>query len=643
MDLHEVKRMENRNVTEPGSGKSQFGLMSTRRFAPFFWTQFLGAFNDNVFRNGLMIMIAYGAGRVISGNSNIWINVAAGLFILPFFLFSAMAGQLADKFEKSVLIQWIKIAEIVIMSCAAITFLFENCYLLILLLFLMGSQSAFFGPIKYSIIPDHLAPDEIIGGNAMVEMGTFVAILLGLVTGNLLNPIQLPPAWIGVAVILIASAGWLASREIPRAAPPSPDLKIDWNPFTQTWETIQFARKKRSVYLSILAISWFWFLGMAYLTQLPNFTRQIMASSEDVYTLLLTIFSAGIGIGSLLCEKLSDRKIELGLVPLGTLGITLFGIDLFFAYNTPTVSHLMGIHEFLRSPGSIHLIVDFTMIGIFGGFYIVPLFAFVQMWTPPEYRARVIAANNILNALFMVIAAVAGGVLIGVAGLTIPQFFFAMIIANILITGVIFILVPEFVMRFLIWIAVHTFCRVRHEGLDRVPDQGGGVLVCDSARGVDVLRIAGASRRPIRFVVPGTLYNTFFLYFIFRIGRAIPVARQSGDEGGVRQILEKIAAALDNDELICILTGTPKPQDRPVAEITAAIEKMIAKNRAPVIPLALSRTQGWLSGGTNKASSGGPGLLGSRALLSVGEAVVPPAAAAKCLYEKMQAAAEATG
>lgn len=636
--------MEHRNVTEPESGKSQFGLMATRRFAPFFWTQFLGAFNDNVFRNGLMIMIAYGAGRVISGNSNIWINVAAGLFILPFFLFSAMAGQLADKFEKSVLIQWIKIAEIVIMSCAAITFLSENCYLLILLLFLMGSQSAFFGPIKYSIIPDHLAPDEIVGGNAMVEMGTFVAILLGLVTGNLLNPIQLPPAWIGIAVILIASAGWLASRLIPKAPAPSPDLKIDWNPFTQTWETIQFARKKRSVYLSILAISWFWFLGMAYLTQLPNFTRQIMASSEDVYTLLLTIFSAGIGIGSLLCEKLSDRKIELGLVPLGTLGITLFGIDLFFAYKTPTVSHLMGIHEFLKSPGSIHLIVDFTLIGIFGGFYIVPLFAFVQMWTPPEYRARVIAANNILNALFMVIAAVAGGVLIGVAGLTIPQFFFAMIIANIVITGAIFILVPEFVMRFLIWISIHTVCRVRHEGLDRVPDQGGAVFVCDSAGSTDVLRIAGACRRPVRFVVPRELYHTFFLHFIFRVGRAIPVAPGSENRGELHRVMEEIAAALDNGELVCILTEGAGLQESEIAEIAGAIEKMIAKNRVPVIPLALSRIQGPFSGRTNKASSQRrPGLLGSRALLFVGEAVVPPAAAAQCLYEKMQAAAEETG
>jgi len=377
---------------------SQFGLMTTRRFAPFFWTQFLGAFNDNVFRNGLLIMIAYGTGSMLSEKSDIFINVAAGLFILPFFLFSATAGQIADKYEKSVLIQRIKLLEIAIMGLAAVAFYVNSSIALILLLFLMGTQSTFFGPIKYSIIPDHLKPDEIVGGNALVEMGTFVAILLGLITGNLLNPVAHSPLWIGGAVCVVAVLGWLASRAIPSAAAPSPGLKINWNPVTQTWKTLQYARSIHSVFLSILAISWFWFLGTAYLTQFPNFTREVLRSTEDVYTLLLTVFSAGIGLGSMLCERLSGRKVELGLVPLGSIGISLFGIDLFFACPAFQTDHLMGIREFLLSAGSVRVLLDLLMIGIFGGFYIVPLFAFIQTRTAPEYRARVIAANNILNA-----------------------------------------------------------------------------------------------------------------------------------------------------------------------------------------------------------------------------------------------------
>ncbi|MCP4625254.1 MAG: MFS transporter, partial [bacterium] len=447
---------------------------------PFFGTMFFGAFNDNVFRNALVTFIVFFGASASSGNNpHILVNLVAFLFILPFFLFSATAGQIADKYEKSSLIRRIKLFEIVIMLLAAIAFYYKSISFLIVLVFLMGSQSAFFGPIKYSIIPDHLKPDEIVGGNAMVEMGTFVAILLGLIlgvdlakmsnTGNSLN--------IGFAVCLIACIGWLMSLFIPKADPPAPGLKININPITQTWKTIRLSRKVHSVFLSILAIAWFWFLGMAYVTQMPKFTSDVLHGTEDVYKWLMVTFTVGIALGSLLCERLSDKKVELGLVPLGSIGLSIFGFDLFRAYASPDVDQLMGIGRFLETKGSFRVFADLLFIGVFGGFYSVPLFAFIQKRTAAEYRARVIAASNILNALFMAASNLAAMFLLALMNVSIPQFFLILAILNIMVAIYIFTVVPEFTMRFLIWILSHTMYRVSHKHLDYIPDEGPAVLV----------------------------------------------------------------------------------------------------------------------------------------------------------------------
>lgn len=569
-------------------GESQFGLMRVKRFAPFFWTQFLGAFNDNVFKNGLLIMIAYGSGAAAGGESDIMINAAAGLFILPFFLFSATAGEMADKYEKSRLIRRLKLLEILIMGFGALAFYFQSIFWLTILLFLMGTQSAFFGPIKYSIIPDHLHPDEIVGGNAMVEMGTFVAILIGLVTGNLLNPVELSPVWIGGAVCLVAVAGWMASRGIPTASAPSPDLAVHWNPLTQTWAAIGYARKIHSVFLSVLAISWFWFLGMAYLTQLPNYTRDVLKSSQDVYTLLLTVFSAGIGLGSLLCEKMSGRKVELGLVPLGSIGISLFGVDLFFAYTPPhDVTGLMGIGAFLQTPGSVRVLADLLLIGVFGGFYIVPLFAFTQMRTKPAWRARVIAANNILNALLMVISAVAGAVFLGLMDLTIPEFFLVLAVMNAAAAVYIYTVVPEFVMRFLIWIITHTMYRIRHVNLDAIPDEGPAVLVCNHVSFMDGLILGGACRRPIRFVMFEPIFRIPVLKFIFKTGKAIPIASRKDNEAVYLNAFEEISKALEDGDVVCVFPEGKLTRDGEIDEFKPGVEKIIARNPVAVIPIAL--------------------------------------------------------
>jgi 1-acyl-sn-glycerol-3-phosphate acyltransferase len=602
--------------------RSQFGLLTVRRFGPFFWTQFLGAFNDNVFKNALIILIAFQAKAAV--DSNILINLAAGLFILPFFLFSAMAGQISDRYEKSMLIRRIKFMEIVIMGCAAAAFYLDSLTLLLAMLFFMGAQSAFFGPVKYSIIPQHLKPGELVGGNAMVGMGTFVSILLGTMTGGVLIQLEHGGEWIGAAVCAVALAGWLASCAIPPAPSASPGLKLDLNPITQTWKTIGYARKVHSVFLSVLGISWFWFLGSAYLTQIPNFTKQVLRGSEGVVTLLLTMFSIGIGAGSLLCERLSGRKVELGLVPLGSLGLSLFGLDLFLACQTPTVETLMTVSEFLAADGSFRVLTDLVLIGIFGGFYIVPLNAFVQMRTEPGIRARVIAANNILNALFMVCSTVVGIVLLGILKLSILQFFLMIAVGNILVALYIYSVVPEFAMRFLIWILTHTLYRVRHEGMDHIPDEGPAVLVCNHVSYVDGLLIAGSCRRPIRFVMFEPIYRLPVLNFIFRTGKAIPIASQKLNPDVYNTAFEEIASALDAGDLICIFPEGRLTPDGQIGEFKPGIEKIINRNPVPVVPMALRGLWGsFFSNRGGKAMSRKPRRFWSKVEISVGEPIAP--------------------
>ncbi len=621
--------------------RSQFGLLAVRRFAPFFWTQFFGAFNDNVFRNALILVIAYGAGREAAVAPHTLVNLAAGLFILPFFLFSATAGQLADKYDKSRYIRRVKLMEIVIMTCAAVAFFFNSLIFLMLLLFLMGTQSTFFGPVKYSIIPQHLSRDELVGGNAMVEMGTFVSILLGTMAGGILVGLSNGRIWIGAAIVFVAVMGWLASLRIPPAPSGSPELAVNWNPLTQTWKTIRFAREVHSVFLSILGISWFWLLGMAYLTQIPNFTRDVLRSDEGVVTLLLTMFSVGIGVGSLLCEKLSGRRVELGLVPLGSIGLSLFGIDLFLAYDPPAVVELMGVREFIATDGALRVLADLILIGVFGGLYIVPLFAFIQMRTESKLRARVIAANNIINALFMVLSTGGAILLLGVIGLTVPQFFLVLALANIAVALYIFTVVPEFVMRFLIWMLTHTVYRVKHKNLDRIPEDGPAVLVCNHVSYVDGLLIAGSVRRPIRFVIFEPIYRLPVLHFIFRTGKAIPITSERFDPEVYHRAFQEIDAALSAGELICIFPEGRLTGDGEIDRFRPGIEKIVRRHPVPVIPLALRGLWGSFFSREGGAAMKRPfRRIWSRIELVAGEPVSPEAVSADDLRARVAALRE---
>jgi len=432
----------------PSRDRSQFALFGSRRFAPFFFTQFCGAFNDNLFKNALLLLAAFAGALRTDMDRDVLINLAAGLFVLPFFLFSATAGQFADKYEKSRIIRVVKLAEIAIMGAGAVALYLGHMVGLLAVLFCMGTQSAVFGPVKYAIIPQYLRDEELIGGNAQVEMGTFVAILGGTIGAGVLFTTQTPTLWIMVSVLVLAILGYASSRFIPIALPTNPNLKVDWNPLRATWRNLRSARENRAVFYSILGISWFWFLGSLYLTQLPNFSSEILHGSETVVTLMLTLFSVGIALGSPLCERMSGHKVELGLVPFGSIGLSLFGIDLYFSVQISTAPTPLGILEFVRAEGNLRLLFDLFMLGLFGGFYIVPLYAIVQKRSEAAKRAQVISANNILNALFMVLAALVAMMLLGLAGLSIPQLFLVTALTNIAVAVFIYQQIPEFSMRF---------------------------------------------------------------------------------------------------------------------------------------------------------------------------------------------------
>ncbi len=566
--------------------KSQFGLLTIRRFAPFFWTQFFGAFNDNVFKNALILIIAFQDIHGSEAQSHSLINVAAGLLIVPFFLFSALAGEISDKFEKSRLIRYIKLLEIAIMLCAAFAFFYSSVATLMVLLFFLGTQAAFFGPVKYSILPQHLKLGELVGGNALVEMGTFIAILLGTITGGILIQMEHGTIFVALGVCLFAAAGYGASVFIPKAEAGSPGLKINWNLFTQTIRTMSYAQPD-SVFKSILGISWFWFLGASYVTQLPAYTRDVLHSTQGVVTLLLSLFSIGVGTGSLLCERLSGRKVELGLVPLGTIGLSVFGFDLFYAYNAPAVAHHMSIQEFLASPGSLRVVLDFVMIGISGGLFIVPLYAFIQLRTRQQYRSRVIAANNIMNALFMVLASAMGVFLLGFLKISIPQFFLVLVILNVAVAIYIYSLVPEFTMRLLIWLLTHTMYRVKSEGLENIPEEGAAILVSNHVSLVDGPLIAGESRRPIRFVVFEPIYRIPVLHFIFKSGKAIPIDSKTKNPEVYECAMQEISDALKAGELIGIFPEGELTHDGEIGAFQAGIEKILKQNPVPVVPVAL--------------------------------------------------------
>ena len=567
--------------------RSQFRLLQERRFAPFFGVQFLGALNDNVFKQALVILLAYQTASFTTMSSDVLQNVAQALFILPFFLFSATAGQLADKYEKSRLISVTVAIELACMALGAVGFFMQSLALLLAALFLGGVQSALFGPVKYAILPQQLKETELVGGNGLVEMGTSIAILIGMMLGGwMVSQAGWGIAAVAFTTIAISAAGLLLSRYIPLAPAADPGLRINWNLITETWRNFLFMRGNRTVFLSILGISWFWFFGAMFITQFPNLSKNILVGDEHVVTLLLVVFSIGIGVGSLLCERLSGHKIEIGLVPFGSIGLTLFAVDLYFALAVHVQDAPVSLGQFVREAGHWRILADLLLIGMFGGFYIVPLYALIQSRSEPSHRSRIIAGNNILNALFIVAAAVIAIALFK-AGFTIPQLFLVTALLNALVAIYIYTLVPEFLMRFIVWLLIHSVYRLEKSGLENIPEDGPAVLVSNHVSFVDALIIAAACRRPVRFVMDHGIFRVPVLNFVFRTGRAIPIAPARVNPELLDKAYDEIARALEQGDVVCIFPEGRITDTGEIYPFRSGIKRIIDRTPVPVVPLAL--------------------------------------------------------
>ena len=622
---------------------NQFALLRQRRFAPFFWTQFAGAANDNLFKFAFTVMVTYQL-------SISWLPpamaglVIGALFILPFLLFSATSGQLTDKYDKTKMIRFVKNLEIAIMLVAAVGFIAGNVPTLLFCTFLMGVHSTLFGPVKFAYLPQVLSERELTGGNGMVEMGTFVAILLGNVAGGLL--VALPGighTTVAVACVLAALVGRGVAQFIPPAPATDPGLTINWNPVTETWRNLKLAHENIVVFRSLLGISWMWFFGAVFLSQFPSLAKEVLHGNEQVASLLLVVFSIGIGIGSLLCEVLSRRHVEIGLVPLGAIGMSVFSIDLYFAARSLPPSEIMGLATFLAQSQHWRVMLDLALLSLFAGLYSVPMYALIQMRSQPTHRARIIAANNILNALFMIASSVIAGALLG-AGFTVPQIFLFTGLANAVVAFYIFMLVPEYLLRFVAWVVSRFVYRFKVQGDENLPTTGAAILACNHVSFVDAVLLMAASPRPIYFVMDHRIFKVPVLGWLFRLAKAIPIAPYKEDPATYEAAFERAAQVLREGDLLAIFPEGGITKDGQLQEFKGGIMKIIESARAegieaPVIPMALTNLWGSyfsrIERGNAMARPFRRGLF-SRVGLNVGHAVAAREVQPMLLREKVQ-------
>lgn len=580
----------------PHDHPNQFALLRQKRFAPFFWTQFAGAANDNLFKFAFTVMVTYQlqVGWLPPAMAGL---VIGALFILPFLLFSATSGQLADKYDKRSLILFVKWLEVGIMVLAAWGFFGAQVPVLLACTFLMGLHSTLFGPVKFAYLPQHLGERELTGGNGMVEMGTFVAILLGNVAGGLIVAVpQVGPQWVGWSCIAVALVGRATAQFVPVSPATDPGLTINWNPFTETWRNLKLARGNVVVFRSLLGISWMWFFGAVFLSQFPSFAKEVLHGDEQVASLLLVVFSVGIGVGSLLCEVLSRRHVEIGLVPLGAIGMTVFSVDLYFASRGLPPSATQTLGAFLAQPAHWRVMADLALLSLFAGLYSVPMYALIQLRSQPTHRARIIAANNILNALFMIASSLLAGALLA-AGATVPQVFLITGLANALVAAYIFLLVPEYLLRFVAWFASRIVYRFKVRGDEHLPVQGAAILACNHVSYVDAVLLMAASPRPIYFVMDHRIFRFPVLGWLFKLARAIPIAPQKEDPVVYEAAFDRAAQVLREGDLLAIFPEGAITRDGQLQEFKGGIVKILERARAdglepPVIPLALTNLWG---------------------------------------------------
>jgi len=582
--------------SEANAHANQFALLGQRRFAPFFWTQFAGAANDNLFKFAFTVMVTYQLQLSWMQPSMAGLVIGA-LFILPFLLFSATAGQLTDKFDKTKMIRFVKNLEIVIMLIAAWGFVRADAVILLGCVFLMGLHSTLFGPVKFAYLPQVLDARELTGGNGMVEMGTFVAILLGQVAGGLLVAVpQIGHLSVAIACVAVALIGRAVAQAIPPAPATDPGLVVNWNPVSETWRNLQLAHENIVVFRSLLGISWMWFFGAVFLSQFPSFAKEVLHGNEQVASLLLVVFSIGIGVGSLLCETLSRRQVEIGLVPLGAIGMSVFAIDLYFAARGLPAVPEMGLGAFLRQAAHWRVMADLALLSLFAGLYSVPMYALIQLRSQPTHRARIIAANNILNALFMIGSSVIAGALLG-AGFTIPQIFLFTGIANAVVAFYIFMLVPEYLLRFVAWVLSRFVYRFDIQGDEHIPVEGPAVLVCNHVSFIDAVLLMAASPRPIRFIMDHRIFKVPVLGWLFKLAKAIPIAPQKEDPAAYEAAFAKALGVLREGDLLAIFPEGAITRDGALQPFRGGVMKIVDSARAegiepPVIPMALTNLWG---------------------------------------------------
>ena len=579
---------------QPHTG--QFGLLAQRRFGPFFWVQFLGAGNDNVFKFAFTVLVTYQIQLQWLPSSLAGLVIGA-LFILPFVLFSATSGQLADKYPKERLIRLLKTMEIVVMLLAGWGFWQQNVPLLLACIFLMGLQSTLFGPVKFAYLPQHLNEREITGGNGMVEMGTFVAILLGNVAGGLLIAMPLVgPVYVAAACLALALLGRVCAQAVPVSPATDPGLTINWNPFTETWRNLKLAHGNIVVFRSLLGISWMWFFGAVFLSNFPAFAHDVLRGDEQVASLLLVVFSVGIGAGALLCEVLSRRHVEIGLVPLGAIGMTVFSVDLYFASRGLAAPEVLGVWAFLAQPAHWRVLADLALLSLFAGIYSVPMYALIQLRSQPTHRARVIAANNILNALFMIASALLAGALLS-AGFSISELFLIIGLLNAVVAGYIFLVVPEYLLRFVAWLLSRLVYRFQVRGDEHIPTQGAAVLVCNHVSFVDAVLLMSASPRPIRFLMDHRIFKVPVLGWLFKLAKAIPIAPRNEDPAAFDAAFAQAAQVLREGDVLGIFPEGAITPDGTLQPFKGGVVKIVEQARADgvdvaVIPMALNNLWG---------------------------------------------------
>ncbi len=617
----------------------QFTLLRQRRFAPFFFTQFLGAANDNLFKFAFTVLVTYQL-QVAWLDAKVAGLVIGALFILPFLLFSATAGQWADKYDKARVMRGVKLMEVGIMVLAAVGFWFQLVPVLLGCVFLMGLHSTFFGPVKYAYLPQHLAASELTGGNGLVEMGTFVAILLGNMGGGMLMSIpQVGVHWVAGACLVVALLGWGTAKGIPASPSADPALRLNWNPVSETWRNLRLAAEYPSVFRSLLGISWMWFFGAVFLSQFPSFARDVLGGDERVASLLLVVFSVGIAIGSLLCETFSRRHVEIGLVPIGAVGMSLFAFDLYLACQGLTHgTALLGVSEFVRQPAHWRVMADLALLAFSAGLYSVPMYALIQLRAQPSHRARIIAANNILNALFMIVSSLMAGALLG-AGWRIPEVFGFTALLNVLVVGYVFWLMPEYILRLIMLVVTRLVYRLRVRGEEHLPTDGAAILVCNHVSFVDAVILGVISPRPMVFIMDHRIFKNPLLGWFFRAVKAIPIAPQKEDPQAYERAFERARQVLNEGELLCVFPEGAITRDGRLQPFKAGIMKILETNPVPVIPSALHNLWGSSFSRIDGAAMAKPlrrGLFNPVGLV-VGEPMAPERVTPEVLQQRVQA------